>query len=105
MVGIKTTIPWVSSPLRSHSTDFALPALCIIVLCGEFVKMCQEDMMACSKAIFRVLQIMCMNSRKPRERSDTVVVFLQRFKPGTSLTKGSESNNYSLIPSTEPDTG
>ena len=100
----QTTIPWVSSPLPSCSTDSALTALCITVLCSEFVKMCQEDMMACFIAVFRVLQVMCTNSRKPREKSATVVVFWQRFKPGTSLTKSRESNNYNLMPSTGPDT-
>jgi hypothetical protein len=30
-----------------------------------------------------------------------VVVFWQRFKPATSLTKSRQSNNYSLILSTE----
>jgi len=93
----QTTIPWVSSPLPSCSNDSALAALCITVLCSEFVKMCQEDMMGCFKAIFTVLQVMCMSSRKPREKSATVVVFWQRFKPGTSLTNSRESNNYSLI--------
>ena len=92
-----TAVHWVSSPLSSCSTDPALPALRITVLFSASVKMCREDMMACFKAMFRVLQVMCMNSWKPRERSVTVVHFWQRIKPGTSLTKNRESNNYILI--------
>jgi hypothetical protein len=83
--------------LPSHSTDSALLALCMTVLCSEFVKMCQEVMMACLKAIFRVLELMCMNWRKPKVRSVTMVVFWQWFKAGTSLTKSRDFNNYSLI--------
>lgn len=53
----RMTIPWVSSPLSIHSTDCALPALSMTLLCTKSAKICREDMVACFKAVFGVMQV------------------------------------------------